>query len=172
MWTWFLGSWPAAEEQTEDYKIVNYTLAMLVWAAVSELCFKQSDSILLFGLKQKLMGSNWSLQCSSHRLIPWCICYVLQAHVAFKWSGNLAAMETDQLADDKTNITLTRVNCNVFIPTWSEWSSASYQPRLPMVHLSCEADVVSSLPTVTEGGERQEDDGAGDCGPDQQAAGC
>lgn len=41
-----------------------------------------------------------------------------------------------------------------------------------MVRLSCDADVVSSLPTVTEGGERQKDDGAGDCGPDQQAAGC
>lgn len=82
-------------------------------------------------------------------------------------------METDQLAEDKIISSQTRVNgIDLFIPTWSEWSSTSYQPRRPMVCLSCDADVVSSLPTVTEGGERQKDNGAGDCGPDQQAAGC
>lgn len=47
-------------------------------------------------------------------------------------------METDQLADDKNCIKL-------FIPTWSEWSSASYQPRLLKVRLSCDADVVFLL---------------------------
>lgn len=106
-------------------------LAMLVWAAVYELCFKQSHSICFWWDLIDLFSA--AATAWSHNAFN-----VLQAPVAFKWSGNTAAMETDQI-----NSTQTRVRRHQLVfPTWSEWSTASCQPRLLIVRLCCDADVV------------------------------
>lgn len=171
VWLWFIICYKLIFRGLRWFEFLTcYMLAALVQAAIYQLCFKQSDSISDFGLKQNLMGSRWSPQYSCHHHVPWCICNVLLADVAFKWSGNTAAMQTDQLADAKL-IDLS-ISINIFIPTRSEWSSVSYQPGLPIVCLSRDAHIVFLLRPVTEGRARQKDDGAGNCGPDQQATGC